>query len=157
MCDPGYRSVVRKGENRRERRAYGGISKSYARGNSIVFFFLKGYFCFSNFALQVERHPHVLHLPAPHIWQIAPGSSNLSSSSNQSSNLVVTLELHVRAELGDEDVLELTLGFEETLGDSRTKMSPSPGERKLEGKGKWVDERQMKVGQKLRWVLFEVS
>jgi len=92
---------------------------------------------------EIERHPHVLHLPAPHIWQIAPGSSKLttSSSSNHTSNLVVTLELHVAAELGDEIVLELTRWAWERivtgLGGSPTGMSP----RKLEGKDKWVNER----------------
>jgi len=100
---------------------------------------------------EVERHPHVLHLPAPHIWQIVPSFSHHSStspfSSKQASNLVVTLELHVRAELGDEDVLELTRWAWERvvmgLGGSPTRRSPSQnGGRKLEGKGKWMDEGQ---------------
>jgi hypothetical protein len=63
----------------------------------------------------LERHPQVLHLPAPHIWQLTPApaaSSALSLSSyNQtatSEQLVVTLELHVRRDLPDEDVLHLT-------------------------------------------------
>lgn len=46
---------------------------------------------------QVERHPQVLHLPAPHIWQLTP-----------TKGLVVTLELHVRRDLDDADVLELS-------------------------------------------------
>ncbi|KAJ3891398.1 hypothetical protein GG344DRAFT_47424 [Lentinula edodes] len=68
----------------------------------------------------VERHPQVLHLPAPHIWQFTPTPAVLSGlsdniynakSSNTSStpeHLVVTLELHVRRDLSDEDVLKLT-------------------------------------------------
>ncbi|GLB39521.1 hypothetical protein LshimejAT787_0700310 [Lyophyllum shimeji] len=80
---------------------------------------------------EVERHPQVLHLPAPHIWQLtpAPAADSVSPSSSSSSSyshtangnataksrglglgesLVVTLELHVRHDLGDEDVLGLT-------------------------------------------------
>lgn len=57
----------------------------------------------------LERHPQVLHLPAPHIWQLTP---SLTSSGRNTAEakvaLVVTLELHVKPELGDDDVLELT-------------------------------------------------
>ncbi|KAJ3919513.1 hypothetical protein F5877DRAFT_40091 [Lentinula edodes] len=69
----------------------------------------------------VERHPQVLHLPAPHIWQFTPTPAVLSRSSGNTYNaksftttsstpehLVVTLELHVRRDLSDEDVLKLT-------------------------------------------------
>jgi len=68
---------------------------------------------------QVERHPQVLHLPAPHIWQLTPSlaSSSLHPSGSAlaspksrvpSESLVITLELHVREDLGDDDVLTLT-------------------------------------------------
>ncbi|KAH9474462.1 hypothetical protein JR316_0012921 [Psilocybe cubensis] len=76
---------------------------------------------------EVERHPQVVHLPAPHIWQLTPSyaqsaTSHSSSSSlhsptsttykhhaqSQPESLVVTLELHVRHDLGDDDVLKLT-------------------------------------------------
>ena len=77
---------------------------------------------------EVERHPQVVHLPAPHIWQLTPSStasSSISSSSSSSSkvsstttttsnlnaisdSLVVTMELHVKEDLGDDDVLLLT-------------------------------------------------
>ncbi|KAF5325026.1 hypothetical protein D9619_010097 [Psilocybe cf. subviscida] len=66
---------------------------------------------------EVERHPHVLHLPAPHIWQLTPSyassvapsySSPVSTKQAPSESLVVTLELHVREDLGDDDVLKLT-------------------------------------------------
>jgi len=50
---------------------------------------------------QIERHPQVLHLPPPHIWQLTP-----STPAKQS--LVVTLELHVREDLDDDDVLKLS-------------------------------------------------
>ncbi|KIK68420.1 hypothetical protein GYMLUDRAFT_717832 [Collybiopsis luxurians FD-317 M1] len=68
----------------------------------------------------IERHPQVLHLPAPHIWQFTPtpaaSTSTLSLSYNPNQpkrvstpeQLVVTLELHVRRDLPDEDVLQLT-------------------------------------------------
>ena len=49
---------------------------------------------------EVERHPQVLHLPAPHIWQLTPGKGG--------GTLIVTLEVHVRGDLPDEDVLTLT-------------------------------------------------
>lgn len=51
---------------------------------------------------EVERNPQVLHLPAPHIWQLTP------STTTGSGGYVVTMELHVRADLGDDDVLRLT-------------------------------------------------
>ncbi|KAK7446720.1 hypothetical protein VKT23_014415 [Stygiomarasmius scandens] len=67
---------------------------------------------------EIERHPQVLHLPAPHIWQLTPTSSTSKASSftaNGNGNgkgtgeeLVVTLELHVRQDLGDDDLLALT-------------------------------------------------
>ena len=68
---------------------------------------------------EVERHPQVVHLPAPHIWQLTPSiASSISSNANKSStttfnnsisdSLVVTLELHVKEDLGDDDVLLLT-------------------------------------------------
>ncbi|KAG5643422.1 hypothetical protein DXG03_000966 [Asterophora parasitica] len=50
---------------------------------------------------EVERHPQVVHLPAPHIWQLSPHAMGADS-------LVVTMELHVRHDLGDDDVLALT-------------------------------------------------
>ncbi|KAF7297091.1 hypothetical protein MIND_00942000 [Mycena indigotica] len=49
----------------------------------------------------IERHPQVLHLPAPHIWQLA-------ASSNKIDEFVVTMELHVAATLPDDDVFMLT-------------------------------------------------
>ncbi|KAJ6597275.1 hypothetical protein DFH09DRAFT_1258854 [Mycena vulgaris] len=64
----------------------------------------------------VERHPQVLHLPAPHIWQLAPsadadaradGGGDVSDVDAPDA-LVVTLEVHVRAALPDDDVLALT-------------------------------------------------
>jgi hypothetical protein len=50
---------------------------------------------------QIERHPQVLHLPPPHIWQLTP-------STPAKQTLVVTLELHVRKDLDDDDVLRLS-------------------------------------------------
>ncbi|KAL5520776.1 hypothetical protein ACEPAF_2779 [Sanghuangporus sanghuang] len=74
---------------------------------------------------EIERHPLVLHLPAPHIWQLTPStttpsSSSLSHSIKSSSlhlftdasapldALVVTLELHVRRDTDDGEILALT-------------------------------------------------
>ncbi|KAG6852731.1 hypothetical protein C0991_009469 [Blastosporella zonata] len=58
---------------------------------------------------EVERHPQVLHLPAPHIWQLTPTPDPSSTGkSTQDEALVVTMELHVRHSLGDDEVLALT-------------------------------------------------
>ncbi|CAK5265052.1 unnamed protein product [Mycena citricolor] len=51
----------------------------------------------------VERHPQVLHLPAPHIWQLAA-----DGGLEDGDGMVVTLEVHVSPTLGDDDVLMLT-------------------------------------------------
>lgn len=65
----------------------------------------------------VERHPQVLHLPAPHIWQLAAtaagdkgggGAGMKGEGGGEADALVVTLELHVGAALPDDDVLALT-------------------------------------------------
>ncbi|KAJ6453462.1 hypothetical protein C8R47DRAFT_1181245 [Mycena vitilis] len=64
----------------------------------------------------VERHPQVLHLPAPHIWQLAASGEKTASSAHRGGEkgegsadaLVVTMELHVRATLPDDDALALT-------------------------------------------------
>jgi len=50
---------------------------------------------------EIERHPQVLHLPPPHMWQLTP-------STPMKQSLVVTLELHVRKDLDDDDVLKLS-------------------------------------------------
>ena len=56
--------------------------------------------------VQFERHPHVVHLPAPHLWQLTP--PRLALHSNGEAELVATIELHVRKELTDVQILELT-------------------------------------------------
>jgi hypothetical protein len=69
----------------------------------------------------MERYPQVLHLPASHIWQMTPSLASSSPTPHPSGSalaspkscipsesLVVTLELHVREDLGDNDVLTLT-------------------------------------------------
>ena len=70
----------------------------------------------NNLCSQVECHPQAVHLPAPHIWQPTPSlasqassTTTMPSTSNAISDLlVVTLELHVKEDLGDDDVLMLT-------------------------------------------------
>ncbi|KAH9947841.1 hypothetical protein B0H21DRAFT_789088 [Amylocystis lapponica] len=70
---------------------------------------------------EIERHPQVLHLPAPHIWQLTPNLTRplehvyaptaapvAAKADGPAQSLVVTLELHVRRELEDEAVLHLT-------------------------------------------------
>lgn len=71
-----------------------------------------GYYCgpfILTLLLQVERHPQVLHLPAPHLWQLTPAAAILAPNSKAVAGpLIVSLELHVKEDLGDEDVLALT-------------------------------------------------
>lgn len=59
------------------------------------------------FTFQVERHPNVLHLPAPHIWQLTPSSVH-SVKDEAGETLIVTVQLHVRDDLGDDEILSLT-------------------------------------------------
>ncbi|KXN87634.1 hypothetical protein AN958_08338 [Leucoagaricus sp. SymC.cos] len=56
---------------------------------------------------EVERHPNVLHLPAPHIWQLTPSSVH-SVKDEAGETLIVTLQLHVREDLADDEILTLT-------------------------------------------------
>lgn len=74
----------------------------------------------TNTVPQIERHPQVIHLPAPHLWQLTlpRRQSALSSSSSKvitptvasshETELVATVEMHVRPDLSDSEVLELT-------------------------------------------------
>ncbi|THH19331.1 hypothetical protein EW146_g1802 [Bondarzewia mesenterica] len=55
---------------------------------------------------EIERHPLVLHLPPPHIWQLTPTEHDPVKGAELA--LVVTLELRVSEDLRDEDVLKLT-------------------------------------------------
>jgi len=68
---------------------------------------------------EIERHPLVLHLPAPHMWQLTPSTvgasaSTLStkplaaSSTGAGDVLVIALELHVRRDTDDGELLTLT-------------------------------------------------
>ncbi|PIL29101.1 transporter [Ganoderma sinense ZZ0214-1] len=70
---------------------------------------------------EIERHPQVLHLPAPHMWQLTPSLSSLDAdpyapeglsasakAEGPVQSLVVTLELHVRHDLEDAEVVKLT-------------------------------------------------
>ena len=71
---------------------------------------------------EIERHPQVLHLPPPHIWQLMPVVADKAASGgyedcydgkkkksrHQVDPHIVTVELHVRRDLGDDEVLKLT-------------------------------------------------
>ncbi|KAH9829248.1 uncharacterized protein C8Q71DRAFT_444080 [Rhodofomes roseus] len=72
---------------------------------------------------EIERHPQVVHLPAPHIWQLTPNlslpqehwmyahhpiSAIDTKAQGPAQSLIVTLELHVRRDLDDDQVLGLT-------------------------------------------------
>ncbi|KAJ8596869.1 hypothetical protein M405DRAFT_721903, partial [Rhizopogon salebrosus TDB-379] len=53
---------------------------------------------------EIERHEHVVSLPAPHVWQVSGGVDN----SSVSPQLIITLSPHVPSSLSDEEVLKLT-------------------------------------------------
>ena len=57
-------------------------------------------------APQIERHPQVVHLPPPHVWQLTPPEHDPARGAALA--LVATLELRVPRDLGDADVLRLT-------------------------------------------------
>jgi len=86
---------------------------------------------------EIERHEHVVHLPAPHVWQVVPfgqprsvdrrtasidthahsnGHAHLGDHPKHTPNglrttspaLIITLSPHVRPTLPDTDVLALT-------------------------------------------------
>ncbi|KEI38122.1 uncharacterized protein L969DRAFT_89367 [Mixia osmundae IAM 14324] len=71
---------------------------------------------------EVESHPLVVHVPPPHIWQLTPhprtapnarkskiyGRASLPSPSDGASIIIVTLEIHVRMDASDSDILDLT-------------------------------------------------
>ncbi len=91
-----------------------------------TFFFTSFFFAYARVKKKVERHPHVLDLPAPHIWQLTPslttaswmkgGSSkrqsnpedSASNSDSDSESFVVALEIHVKEDLGDDELIKLT-------------------------------------------------
>ncbi|KZO99092.1 hypothetical protein CALVIDRAFT_399470 [Calocera viscosa TUFC12733] len=52
----------------------------------------------------IKRHPIVLHVPAPHVWQLTPPPSDPT----ERGPLVATVEIHVKKDTGDDEVLELT-------------------------------------------------
>jgi len=56
---------------------------------------------------ELERHPQILHLPAPHLWQLTPAAPS-SVEGAGAAELVATVELHVKPEVDDATVLELT-------------------------------------------------
>ncbi|KAH8112769.1 hypothetical protein DFH11DRAFT_1511147 [Phellopilus nigrolimitatus] len=64
---------------------------------------------------EIERHPLVLHLPAPHMWQLtpfpvssSPSSTSAAKQSGDADALVVTVELHVRRDTDDGELVALT-------------------------------------------------
>ncbi|KAF8547954.1 hypothetical protein OG21DRAFT_1449764 [Imleria badia] len=60
---------------------------------------------------EIERHEHVVHLPAPHVWQVVPSGQPRSADNGlrmTSPTLIITLSPHVRLTLPDADVLALT-------------------------------------------------
>lgn len=76
--------------------------------------------------IQIERHPDVVHPPAPHFWQLTlPRNTSLLSSSaplsvsstpstpatlvsQPEAELVATVEIHVRKDMSDVEVFSMT-------------------------------------------------
>ncbi|KZT54481.1 hypothetical protein CALCODRAFT_13243 [Calocera cornea HHB12733] len=52
----------------------------------------------------IKRQPVVLHVPSPHVWQLTPPPSDPT----ERGPLVATVEIHVKKDTGDDEVLELT-------------------------------------------------
>jgi len=58
---------------------------------------------------ELERHPEVVHVPPPHLWQLSPPSTGtVATGKLPMESLVVTLELHIRDDLDDESVILMT-------------------------------------------------
>lgn len=72
---------------------------------------------------QIENHPLVLSVDPPHIWQLAPHSTSPSASNSRiqrrdsspssanllpSSILIATLEVKVKNDASDADILDIT-------------------------------------------------
>ncbi|KAG8892655.1 hypothetical protein FRB99_002554, partial [Tulasnella sp. 403] len=71
---------------------------------------------------ELEQHSQIVHLPAPHLWQLTPVPPRLKDTTghhsspyradhdllNEEGTLVATVQLHVRKDLDDADVLELS-------------------------------------------------
>ncbi|EJU01449.1 hypothetical protein DACRYDRAFT_107999 [Dacryopinax primogenitus] len=53
---------------------------------------------------EVKGHPIVLHVPAPHVWQLTPPPSDPT----ERGPLVATVDVHVKKDTGDDDILKLT-------------------------------------------------
>jgi hypothetical protein len=68
--------------------------------------------------IQIKRHPEVLHIPSPHLWQVSPPSSTAGEA-----RLVATIELHVKPELDDDSIIELTQWAWERCSTSMGKSS----------------------------------
>lgn len=95
---------------------------------------------------EIERHPLVLHLPAPHLWQLTPSSSIGFSSlkfkgdmTDATDSLVVTLELHVRRDTDDGELVTLTRWAHE-----RCRLALGLGKDNHSGTGK--DETEITIG-----------
>ncbi|KAG8875572.1 hypothetical protein FRB98_007733 [Tulasnella sp. 332] len=71
---------------------------------------------------ELENHPQITHIPAPHLWQLSPLPPNTSRhhpsgstpyheddlTVSEEGTLVATVQLHVKREMDGGDVLELT-------------------------------------------------
>lgn len=64
---------------------------------------------------EIERHPQVLHLPAPHFWQLTPTlirpdgyGARHPNALGPTQSLIVTIDIHVEKGLSDFDGLKLT-------------------------------------------------
>jgi len=85
---------------------------------------------------EIERHPQVLHLPAPHFWQLTPTLLNPDGygarhfkSLGPTQRLVTTIDLHVEKDLSDEDCKKLTKwAWERCMSAFRLGMGDGAGE-----------------------------
>ena len=83
--------------------------------------------------MQIENHPSVVFLPPAHVWQLTPHPPPVSASSTQPSSfgrkslpsssiskdpitIVLTLNVQVKTETTDSEILELTRWCREKCG-----------------------------------------
>jgi len=58
---------------------------------------------------ELERHPDIVHVAPPHIWQLnAPSHGSYESGNLLIETLIVTVQLHVQPDLDEDSILRLT-------------------------------------------------
>lgn len=106
---------------------------------------------------QIENHPHVLSMLPPHIWQLSPSLSSTSATSPTSSTvsrrssapsadapspLIATLQVKIKHDCSDADILEVTKFCRERLA---TGLGQNPNLRSSHDNGEGHSEVTVSV------------